>query len=136
LTLKITPYLMMEGNTREAIQFYDHALDAKLVSLITYGEMPEPMTFPEEFKHLVSHAIIQIGESQLMFSDTPGMPIQTGNKVSLTLTTKDVDKAKQIFADLQQGGKMIMPLEATSFSPAFGTVMDKYGITFTIVAEF
>ncbi|NHN35292.1 VOC family protein [Paenibacillus agricola] len=134
MSLKITPYLMMESNTREAIQFYEDALDAKVIHMITYGEMPAPMPFPEELKHLVSHAILQIGESHLMFSDSPGQPVQTGNKVSLSISTNDAEKAKQIFDALQQGGKVVWPLEATAFSPAFGTVLDKFGITFTIVA--
>ena len=34
MTVKLIPYLNMEGNAREAIQFYQQALDAEVLSLL------------------------------------------------------------------------------------------------------
>lgn len=34
------PYLVMNGNGQEAIQFYEKALKAKIVNVQTFGEMP------------------------------------------------------------------------------------------------
>lgn len=57
MTVKLIPYLNMEGNAREAIQFYQQALDAEILSLVTYGEMPNmPNTFIDDLKDLVAHA--------------------------------------------------------------------------------
>jgi PhnB protein len=36
---------------------------------------------------------------------------------------------------LQQDGQVNMPLQETSFSPSFGTVTDKFGVTFTIFTQ-
>ena len=62
---------MMNGNAKEAIQFYENALDAKVLFNQTFGEMPENPEFPlpEEAKELVSHAMLKVGETELMFSD-------------------------------------------------------------------
>jgi uncharacterized glyoxalase superfamily protein PhnB len=58
--------------------------------------------------------------------------VQDGNKVVINLSTKDVEKTKQIFGWLQHDGKVVAPLEEVPFSPTFGTVTDKFGVTFII----
>ncbi|WP_257352077.1 VOC family protein [Pseudalkalibacillus decolorationis] len=138
MTVRLTPFLRMEGNAKEAIRFYEEALDAQVLSIITYGEMPMDIT--EELKGKVAHALVKIGESDLMLSDSVGdvctnSPDQTGDKVSICISTDDAEKAGQLFSALQQDGQVEMPLEETSFSPAFGIVNDKFGVMFTVVAE-
>lgn len=138
MTLRLIPYLMMDGNAKEAIQFYEKALDAKVLFNQTFGEMPENPEFsmPAEAKNRVSHATIKVGETELMFSDTfPGQPHQSGNQVTICISTDDMEKSKQMFESLQQGGEVKMPLQATFFSPAYGIVTDKFGVTFQIFTE-
>lgn len=138
MTLRLTPYLMMDGNAKEAIQFYEKALDAKVLFSQTFGEMPENPEFPlpAEAKDRVSHAMVKVGEADLMFSDIfPGQPHQIGDQVTICISTSDVDKSKQIYEALQEGGQVKMPLQETFFSPAYGIVTDKFGVTFQIYTE-
>jgi PhnB protein len=138
MTLRLTPYLMMNGNAKEAIKFYEKALDAKLLFYQTFGEMPEnpEHPLPEEAKELVSHAMIKVGETDLMFSDTfPGQNTQSGDQVTICITSDDIEKSKQIFESLKQEGQVKMPLQETFFSPAYGIVTDKFGVTFQIFTE-
>ncbi|RKP57369.1 VOC family protein [Cohnella endophytica] len=138
MTTRLTPYLVMEGTASEAIRFYESALDAKVLFSQTFGEMPENPEFPlpPEAKGLIGHALIKIGESDLMFSDAfPGQPIQKGSNVTICISTNDASEAKQIFEALQQDGHVVLPLTETSFSPAYGQVTDKFGITFQIFTE-
>jgi PhnB protein len=138
MTLRLTPYLMMNGNAKEAIKFYEKALDAKLLFYQTIGEMPEnpEHPLPEEAKELVSHAMIKVGETDLMFSDTfPGQNTQSGDQVTICITSDDIEKSKQIFESLKQEGQVKMPLQETFFSPAYGIVTDKFGVTFQIFTE-
>jgi PhnB protein len=133
MTIRLTPYFKTNGNAMEVIRFYEKALDAKVLTIQTYGEMP--MSFPAEFKDCVAHALVKVGETDIMFSDSPGQPIQAGDFLTLCISSDNVDKTKQIFNSLQQDGKVIAQLEETPFSPAFGTVTDKFGVTFTIITE-
>jgi len=137
MTVKLTPYITLEGTAREAIQFYEQAIGAKVLSMITYGEMPDmPNTFNDELKNLVAHAKLQVGETELMFSDSPGgSHIAGGKRVTICITTNDVEKSKQIFDALQQDGQVNMPFKEESFSPGFGDVTDKFGVTFQIFTE-
>jgi PhnB protein len=128
----------MNGNAREAIDFYQKALGAQLVFQQSFGEMPENPEFPlpAEAKNLVSHAMLKVGETDLMFSDIfPGSPFQSGNQVTICITTNDKEKGKQFHDALQQDGKVNMPFQETFFSPGYGIVTDKFGITFQIFTE-
>ncbi|TCP30926.1 PhnB protein [Scopulibacillus darangshiensis] len=136
MTIRMTPYLMMNGNAKEAIQFYEKALDAKIVSTQTYGEMESPeFPCPLAIRDRISFAEIKVDEAALMFTDTPGPPALKGNQVMICISTGDVEKSKRIFEALREGGRVNCPLEKTPFSPAFGNVTDKFGVTFEIVTE-
>jgi len=138
MTLRLIPYLVLDGNARDAIHFYEKALDAQVIMLQSFGDMPENPEFPlpEEAKNLVGHAMIKVGETDVMFSDTfPGQPVQKGNNVTICISLNDAEKAKRIFDALQDGGTVNTPLHETFFSPAYGSVTDKFGITFQIFTE-
>jgi len=138
MTVRLIPYLVMDGNAKEAIHFYEKALGAQVLFSQSFGEMPENPDFPlpAEAKDRVSHATIRVGESELMFSDTfPGQPHQSGNQVTICITTDDAEKAKQMFEALTDGGQVTMPLQETFFSPAYGTVTDKFGVNFQVFTE-
>jgi PhnB protein len=150
LTQTLTPCIVMDGHAREAIHFYEMILEAQVLHVQTYGEMPMPC--PDGLKERVSNALLRIGESELMLFDAPNQPITNGNTggdkgeepgfgptvksvVALNISISDVDKTKRIFEALQHGGQVIAPLERVPFSPAFGTVTDKFGVTFILVTQ-
>ncbi|MCC3381436.1 VOC family protein [Paenibacillus farraposensis] len=138
MSKRLIPYITMDGNAKEAIEFYEKALDAQQLFVQTFGEMPENPDFPipEEVKGRIGHATLKVGETELMFSDTfPGSPFSSGNQVSICITTDSVEQAQKMFDALQQGGQVGMPLQETHFSPAYGNVTDKFGITFQIFTE-
>jgi PhnB protein len=136
MTVKLTPYITLEGKVKEAIRFYEEAIGAEILSLATYGDMPNmPETFTDELKELVAHAKLQIGGSELMLSDAFGGIIAAGKQVTICITTNDVQHSRGIFEALQQGGTINMPFKEEPFSPGFGDVTDKFGVTFQIYTE-
>ncbi|WP_010632331.1 VOC family protein [Sporolactobacillus vineae] len=139
MALSLTPYLVMNGNAGEAIQFYEKALDAKVTFKQTFSEMPANPDFPlpEAAKNLISHAMIKIGDSDLMFSDNfPGQSSSTsGNQVTICITSDSKEQTGKSFDTLSEGGQVVMPLQETFFSPAYGIVTDKFGITFQFFTE-
>ncbi|WP_348622096.1 VOC family protein [Paenibacillus polymyxa] len=138
MSKRLIPYITMDGNAKEAIEFYKEALDAQLLFIQTFGEMPENPDFPipAEVKERVGHATLKAGETEFMFSDTfPGSPFSSGNQVSICITTDSVEQAQKMFDALQQGGQVGMPLQETHFSPAYGSVTDKFGVTFQMFTE-
>ncbi|MGC4377598.1 VOC family protein [Fictibacillus sp. Mic-4] len=138
MVVGINPYLVLNGNGQEAVKFYEDAIEAKVVAVQTFGEMPENPKFPipEEAKGRVMHAHLKVGDSDLMISDTfPGHSYQLGDQVTVALTVDDVEKSKEVFDKLQDGGKVIMPLQETFWSPSYGQVTDKFGITWQVTTR-
>jgi len=137
MTVKLTPYITLEGRAKEAIEFYEQAIGAEVLSMVTYGEMPEmPGTFTDDMKSLVAHAKLKVGESELMFSDSPGgPPLGNGKRITICITTNEVEQSKRIFEALRQEGQVNIPFQEESFSPGFGDVTDKFGVTFQIFTE-
>lgn len=138
MILGITPYLVTNGNGQEAVKFYESALDAQVLGLQTFGDMPENPQYPTpaEAKDRVMHAHLKVGNSDLMLSDTfPGQPYQLGSQVTIAVMVKTTEKAKEVFGKLEDGGKVAMPLQETFWSPAYGQVTDKFGVIWQVSTE-
>lgn len=138
MILGINPYLVTNGDGQEAVKFYEHALDAKVVSLQTFGDMPENPEFkvPAEAKDRVLHAHLKIGNTDLMISDTfPGQPQQVGSQVTIAIHIQNAEKSQEVFEKLQDGGQVIMPLQETFWSPLYGQVKDKFGVEWQVSTQ-
>ncbi|WP_096435884.1 VOC family protein [Alteribacter populi] len=135
MILSIYPYLITNGNGHEAIEFYEKALDAKVEGVQTFGELPENpgFTVPAEAKELILNAHLKVGNTDLMISDTmPGQPHQVGSHITIAVSVNDVEKSKEVFRKLLDGGTEVMPLQETFWSPSYGQVTDKYGVTWHV----
>ena len=83
----------------------------------------------------VMHASFRIGETTLMASDgrCEGKPSFQG--FALSLTVPNEAEADRKFAALADGGQVQMPLAKTFFSPRFGMVADRFGVSWMIIVE-
>ena len=55
--------------------------------------------------------------------------------VLLALTVRDEAEAERRFGALSDGGQVQMPLAKTFFSPRFGMVADRFGMTWMVLVE-
>jgi PhnB protein len=135
MTVQLNSFLMMNGNAKEAIEFYKEALDASLLFIQTFGDAPEDSKSPlqDNMKDLVAHSILKIGETSIMISDKlPALPYQKGTNVTICITTNEMEKSNKFYEILKQEGQVVMPLQQVHFSPAYAIVTDKFGVTFQI----
>lgn len=135
MSISLNPYLFFDGNTREAVHFYEKALGGKVMGIMTYGDMPADPNHPltDDMKDRVMHAHLKVGDADLMFSDTfAGMPYQPGNTIQIAIHPKEEAIAREIFAALEDGGQVVIPLHKTDFSPLYGMVKDKFGVNFNV----
>jgi PhnB protein len=132
--MKVEPYLMFEGRTEEALQFYQQNLGAKIEAIIRFKENPEPKYNPPNSGEKVMHSLFRIGDAQIMASDggCSGKPGFQG--FALTLNASDAAEAKQRFDALAEGGKVQMPLDETFFAKTFGMVADRFGVNWMVIA--
>ena len=138
--MRITSYLIFNGNCREALDFYQKIFDAPEPEIMRYDQMPPApdFTLSDEHKNLIMHAELRVGDDFIYFSDNgPGMEYneQVGDKIFLTLERMDVDSAERVFNRLKEGGAVLMPLGKTFWSPAFGMLIDKFGVKWMVSAQ-
>lgn len=134
----IQPYLFFDGRCEEAIEFYTQALGAEVTMLMRFKDSPEPPppgVVPPGSEHKIMHTSLRIGDTMLMASDgqCQGRPGFQG--VSLSLTVPNAAEADRIFAALADGGQVQMPLGETFWSPRFGMVADRFGVSWMINVE-
>jgi PhnB protein len=79
------------------------------------------------------HASFRVGDSTLMASDghCQGKPSFQG--FSLSLTVPSAAEADRVFAALGNGGQVQVPLTKTFFSPRFGMVADRFGVSWMVL---
>lgn len=128
-------YLTFEGRCEEAIDFYKQALGAEVEMLMRYKDNPEQPSLgcdPRQDPEKVMHAAFRIGETLLMASDgrCSGSPAFQG--FSLSIPAADVAEAERHFGALADGGQVMMPLAKTFWSPAFGMLVDRFGVPWMV----
>lgn len=134
--MKVQPYLFFEGRCEEALEFYKTALGAEVTMLMRFKdnpEQPENCPTPTSIENKVMHAAFRIGESELMASDGRYSGQVTHQGFSLSLTAADEAEAQRLFANLAEGGQVQMPLAKTFFSPQFGIVADRFGVSWMVI---
>ena len=129
----IQPYLFFNGRCEEALEFYRKALGAEVTTLMRYKESPDPAMCPPGAGEKVMHSNFHIGKNTLMASDgrCEGRPNFEG--FSLTISVPNEGDAERFFAALADGGQVQMPLDKTFFSPRFGMVADRFGVSWMIM---
>lgn len=117
------------------MEFYRDIFEAEVVGVRTFDELHENPAFTilEEAKNRVFHAHLNIGNTELLLSDTfSGQTVEAGTNMDACVTLQNAEKAKEVFEKLQADGEILMPLTPTDWSPAYGQVKDKFGITWQI----
>ena len=130
--LTVQPYLFFNGRCEEALEFYRKALDAEVSFLMRYKDSPASAT-SHGFENKVMHANFRIGRTEIMGSDGNSDEGPNFQGFALTLTVATEAEANRLFAALEQGGQVQMPLSRTFYSPRFGMVTDRFGILWMIL---
>ncbi|HEX5804983.1 MAG TPA: VOC family protein [Macromonas sp.] len=130
----VQPYLFFDGRCAEAIQFYQQAIGAQVDMLMRYRDSPEPPPpgTRGDIGDWVMHANLRIGPGQVMMADDCTGHPQFGG-FSLSLEVADEAEAQRCFDGLANGGQVIMPLGKTFFSPCFGMVRDRFGVSWMLI---
>ena len=131
----VEPYLFFDGKCEEALEFYQRAIGAEVTALLRWKDSPDPQMAMPGAADKVMHARLRIGDTMVMASDgrCQGTPEFQG--FALSLTAADTAEADRLFAALGEGGQVQMPLSETFFSPRFGMVGDRFGVSWMIYVE-
>lgn len=125
---KITTFLMFEGDAENAMTFYSTLFDdAEIVSIQRYGA-----DGPGK-EGSVQHATFSLAGEQFMCIDSPAKHA-FGFTPATSLFVQCADEAEidRLYTALAEQGTELMPLGDYGFSPKFGWINDRYGVSWQL----
>jgi predicted 3-demethylubiquinone-9 3-methyltransferase (glyoxalase superfamily) len=125
---KIKFFLMFEGKSEEAMNFYTSILpNSKIVDLTHYKANEAGA------EGTVKKAIFSLNGEEYMCIDSPGKHAFTFTpSISLFVTCETEEEIDQVFGQLAAGGNILMPLGPYPFSKKFGWLSDKFGVSWQL----
>ena len=129
--MAVTAHLSFSGQCREALSFYAQLFDGDL-KMLTYGDTPMAKDVPADWGGKIVHATLSFDGGELAGSDVQPEHYRPPQGFSVLVDVEGVEKARRIFAALAEGGSIALPIQATFWSPAFGVVVDRFGIPWEI----
>lgn len=134
----ITPNLHFHGECKEALKLYEKAFNGKLTMLFHYFDANPDDFLIEQLsdkeKEYIYHAEMMIGNQRFFFSDSIN-EISKGQNISIVVTFDCADEVKTAYEMLKEGGLVIEPLQVTSYSSCFGSLVDRFGIRWELMTE-
>jgi predicted 3-demethylubiquinone-9 3-methyltransferase (glyoxalase superfamily) len=132
---RLTPCLMFVGDqcgkAEEAMELYVSAFeDSRVVSVERFG--PE-----DEGERGIKRARFELAGQQIVATDSAGQhQFSFTPAISLVVEFDGEEQLDAAWTRLIDGGAVLMPLQAYDFSPKFGWLQDRFGVTwqFSLVA--
>lgn len=132
----IATYLFFDGSCEAAFTLYADVLQAEIVEKHHYRGSPMADQIPADFSDKIMHIELRFAGQALMGADRPmPQPPRPMVGAALLVTLPTVADAETAFARLAEGGTVQMPLQQTFWSPAFGTLTDRFGVNWSITGE-
>lgn len=134
--MQIMTQLAFGGHCRQAFEFYEKVLGGCISVMNTFGDsvtkLPPGSTAsaPDQIRF----AELQVGDFAILGNDVTqneAVPLQ-GFQIALHL--KSGDEARRVFEALSEGGLVETPLSEVEWSSAFGTLTDRFGTPWLILA--
>lgn len=128
--MKLTPFLLFDGNCAEAMAFYHSCLGGEL-TILKVGDSPMKGQYPAKqhnkvvYARLISSSIDLSATDWLHQSRTP----YPGNTVALYLSEATFTELREIVEKLSQGADptLLDPLRDMPFG-SYGHLADQYGV--------
>ncbi|QDT08239.1 VOC family protein [Planctomycetes bacterium K23_9] len=133
--MPVTTTLNFAGRTEEALDFYRAALDAEVLFLMRFRDSPDQSHTRPGMEDKIFHATYRIHTTEFMASDVGCMDEDATTQFAgfaFALRFESVDRAKDVFDALGDGGHVLLPLAKSQFTSFYGIVIDRFGISWKI----
>ncbi|MDF2669082.1 MAG: hypothetical protein K0R67_1388 [Paenibacillus sp.] len=128
---KHTTYIFSEDAKAQA-EFYTNALGGEILSIMTYGQLPDAQKGLED---KVLHLSLVAAGVNFFMCDSIHEPIRKGNSINQCLEFATETEAHEAFNNLAEGGFIKDPLKPAFWGTLFGLLEDKFGVFWMITTE-
>ncbi|MCE3281926.1 MAG: hypothetical protein K0Q66_663 [Chitinophagaceae bacterium] len=136
---RINPYLIFNGNTEEAFNFYKSVFGGEFEGIMRFGDSPEKDKVTPGYEDKILHVALPVGDTLLMGSDPPDKwhdTVKAGNNINLSYTASSEAEVDEKFKALSEGGTVFMPVGKTFWGSYFGMLRDKFGIQWMLSYDY
>lgn len=125
---EVKPYLLFNGNCREALEFYQQCLGGQL-QILTFAGTPMETGMKKESVNNVMHGTLELSPTcRIMASDNVHEPVEFGDNVALSLNFSTDAQITNAYEKLSNGGSIIHTLNDQFWGGKFGQFTDKFGV--------
>lgn len=130
---KITPFLWFNTQAEEAIQHYTRSFqNASIGQLTRYPDLPfEPFV---RLKGKIVTGVFTLAGHQFMALDG-GPDFNFTPATSFFVNCETEEEIDALWSRLIEGGAELMPLQGYQFSPKFGWLKDRFGVSWQLNLE-
>ena len=136
--MKASPYLAFNGECAEAVALYEKALGVKAGAITRYRDLPpsEGYTPPAGTEDFIVHTQFDFDSGAICMCDTtPDNKCSFSNEMSVHMELDSENAVKAAFDVLKEGGEVEMEPAATFWSKCFGTLTDRFGVSWMLSFE-
>ena len=131
MPVTLNPYLNFRDDARAAMEFY-HSVFGGELTVSTFADYQAAQDASEN--DLVMHAQLEGANGfTLMGADTPArMDYEGFGGFSVSLSGDDDATLRGYWDKLADGGTITQPLEVAPWGDAFGTLVDRFGVSWLV----
>jgi PhnB protein len=135
--MKLTPQILLtfDGQCEAAFKLYERAFDAAITFMMTWGNSPAAGEVGAGWAGKIYHATLKIGDVAISGGDPPPEVYKRPQGFEILLQMDEAAAAERIFQSLAEEGQALFPLQETFWAKRFGTVVDRFGIRWSINCE-
>ncbi len=132
MTLAATPHLNFRGDARTALEFYQSVFGGQL-TIITYANMGNVQD-PSEANQVVWGQVEAPDGFRVMAYDVPAARLWSrgDDPFFLSLRGTDAEEIQARWENLSDGASIAVPLSPAQWSPLYGMLRDRFGITWVV----
>jgi PhnB protein len=132
MTITTTTHLNFRGNAGAALAFYQAAFDGQL-TMVTYGQAGQAER-DDQAGHVMWGQVTTDSGFRVMAFDVPASrPWHPGeNAVFVAVAGSSAADITGPWDKLMEGGTVLQPLAPAQWSPLYGMLTDRFGITWII----
>ena len=140
---KITPVIGFKGHANQAIELYQKAFGARVVSRLNYQDAnPDEFQYEDESKKdYIYYAEMVIGTQLISFGDDPDgvLDEKVNDKalpVSLLIEFDTVDELNAAYELMSEGATILVPMNDTSYCTGYVSLVDRFGIQWDLMSGY
>lgn len=124
---KIVPFLWFDNRAEEAIKFYTSIFPNSRIDFL--NRWPKGGHFPENTVQTAGFSL----DGNNFYAFDAGPQFKFNSSISFFVVLETVEEFDALWKELERGGEVMMPLDEYPWSPRYGWVTDRFGLSWQLM---